>query len=318
MEQWVNGQYNKTYRVTVANNGCSASAQVDVPKNPEGFIWIFPAGCIDKCRVNTPESGSIIGPREVFASWEWQVNTNAIVSGVNTMVEPLLVDQSGTFNLEINNGTCEVVSNPLSLTVNPCMDCPIQNAYLKEVTSVPGRFCSFTVSLDIISNANNYVATISAPNDDLIIIPQQFNLQPGANNPIFTMIPTGTFTGSVYNLQINGMVNGQPCVYSFTITLPPCGGTNSREENEAIVKNSSSLQLVPNPATSEVNIAYTSLPSNATIELVDLTGRLLTSHLVNDTTGSWTIPTTSYPAGIYIVVVRGETGLLHQEKLIIK
>jgi hypothetical protein len=81
---------------------------------------------------------------------------------------------------------------------------------------------------------------------------------------------------------------------------------------------SSSLKLVPNPADHEVTINYETLPVIATIELFDLTGRLLTTHEVMDGTGNWTVATITYPAGIYLVVVRDALGLLHQEKLIIK
>src|SRR5690554_8184281 len=37
------------YRVTVSLGGCSISKQVDIPKNPEDYLWIYPSGCYTTC-----------------------------------------------------------------------------------------------------------------------------------------------------------------------------------------------------------------------------------------------------------------------------
>lgn len=57
---------------------------------------------------------------------------------------------------------------------------------------------------------------------------------------------------------------------------------------------------------------------NSTIELYDLTGRLLEAHTTTESTGSMVLTTANYPAGIYIVVVRSNGTLMSQQKLVIE
>jgi hypothetical protein len=60
------------------------------------------------------------------------------------------------------------------------------------------------------------------------------------------------------------------------------------------------------------------LNTTASIALFDVTGRQLAEHQTTTTSGEWNLTTESFPAGIYIVVVRQNNGLVVQHKLIIE
>jgi len=76
--------------------------------------------------------------------------------------------------------------------------------------------------------------------------------------------------------------------------------------------------IAPNPAKENVSILYDGLESNPTIEIFDLTGRLIASFNTNDHERVSTINTSQYPAGIYIVVLKVKDTIVSQQKLILE
>jgi hypothetical protein len=71
-------------------------------------------------------------------------------------------------------------------------------------------------------------------------------------------------------------------------------------------------------APSKLAVHYNGLPNASLLELYDITGRQLAAYPINGTDGDLVVPTSTYPSGIYIVVVRTEKGLLSQQKLVIE
>ncbi len=105
------------------------------------------------------------------------------------------------------------------------------------------------------------------------------------------------------------------------IEIPPCetGGQESKETTAVgATIEKAGIVLSPNPAKEQVTITYKALPAEATIAVYDLTGRNLAVYSSVATEGSLIVPTSTYPAGIYLVVVRGASGLIAQQKLIIE
>lgn len=127
------------------------------------------------------------------------------------------------------------------------------------------------------------------------------------------------FTISLFAKLFTGILpNGQKCVYDFTINVPSCRVTTTTKTNLSDKITESSIVISPNPAKSEVNIKYTGLENETTITIYDLLGREMARYNVTDIIGNWQLQTGSYPTGVYIVVVKKNDVLLHQDKLIIK
>jgi alpha-tubulin suppressor-like RCC1 family protein len=79
-----------------------------------------------------------------------------------------------------------------------------------------------------------------------------------------------------------------------------------------------SFSLYPNPAASKITVAYPSNIKEATLELYDLTGRCITKKALNPSDSEATLAVDTYPAGMYMLVVKQADTILWQNKLIIK
>ncbi|WP_157505148.1 T9SS type A sorting domain-containing protein [Flavobacterium tegetincola] len=133
--------------------------------------------------------------------------------------------------------------------------------------------------------------------------------------------------GGSTTLRIHGQISGKEgmidCEYLFPIDLPYCeymeyrssGDTNKMSSEMPTFK---SCTLYPNPASGTVQVQYDLGVSNATVELYDLMGRLLSQKALADAQGTATLNISNYSAGVYIVAIRNENQILYQQKLIIK
>lgn len=307
------------YQVRVTSGGCSSKSQVDVPKNLEDFIWIFPTGCIDACNWKEGEP-TLIGPRLPLDFWEWIYNGNTEFYGHHSFPQPLhLTAGSGTYNLALTQGECTLTSGALEYTERNCDKCAINSIRVVDVKDEDQRYCSFKVTLQITS-MSGFPATITVPNNNAVINPAGFNVAAGTNNYVFTVFPMSGFTGGSIAFQINGVYeNGKPCITEFKIDIPSCvGEINTKIDATATVVMPVKVTLAPNPAKEQVTVHYNGLPSAASVELYDITGRSIANYAINTTDGDLVVPTNNYPSGIYIVVVRTDKGLLSQQKLVIE
>jgi hypothetical protein len=76
-----------------------------------------------------------------------------------------------------------------------------------------------------------------------------------------------------------------------------------------------SMSVYPNPASSSVNIQYEAIPTTASIEIYDLTGRRMVSHQPKESKGVWTVDIQNMATGIYVVVLKDNDKVLQQQKL---
>ena len=87
--------------------------------------------------------------------------------------------------------------------------------------------------------------------------------------------------------------------------------------NPSFEKNSV-FSMYPNPAKDEVTIQYDLGFDDATIELYDISGRSISQNSITSSTGDLQLNTSTYQAGVYIVVVKQNNTILLQQKLIIE
>ncbi|CAM3624266.1 T9SS type A sorting domain-containing protein [Flavobacterium gelidilacus] len=85
-----------------------------------------------------------------------------------------------------------------------------------------------------------------------------------------------------------------------------------------LVVETQEIKIYPNPAKENVTISYTLNTSTATLEIYDLAGRSISQKVLSSSTGEEQIQTSTYQAGIYIVVVKENDTILVQQKLIIE
>jgi hypothetical protein len=324
---WSNGMHGSQitvtnggpYQIRVTSGGCSSKSQVDVPKNLADYIWIFPTGCITQCG-RKEEASTLIGPRPPFTFWEWLFNGNTELYGANTFPQPVHLNNSGTYNLALTQGDCSLVSQPLDYVRKSCEKCTVTTIDVKDIKDEEQAYCSYKVTLSI-NSPNSFPATITVANSNAVIVPSAFTVLSGINNYIFTVFPLGGFAGGPINFQLNGVLpEGQPCINEFSITLPSCVSNNNEAKNTEAkpALPIASVVLAPNPAEDQVTVYYKALTEAAVVELYDLTGRALATYSVKSGDGDLNVATDRYPSGIYIVVVRSASGLISQQKLVLK
>jgi PKD repeat protein len=327
---WSNGGTGSTitvnqggaYSVTYTNaGGCSTSAQVYVPKSPKAYMWVFPEGCYSKCK---DETVSLLGPTFPFNSWNWLLNQHVINSGFNTVPSNLTVQNSGTYNLQLNSGLCDFVSPPMYMTANStCPDCDLI-VKVRNIRVRTATVCTYTVLLEITHNAGPaFSASLISDNANLIINPGSVTIQPGTNSYTFTIIPINGFTGGNVSLSILGDIliddRVKKCVSKLELNLPLCNvgqakfGTNN--DDEPLTANLSMLTLYPNPASDRVNIRFEVSQGESQVEIYDLTGRLISSFTNTDNQGVYELDLAPMATGVYVVVLRQRGTVLMQRKL---
>ena len=87
---------------------------------------------------------------------------------------------------------------------------------------------------------------------------------------------------------------------------------------EELITNPTSFSLYPNPAVTAVTLSYSLELEGATLEIYDLTGRNITKKALSSADKEVTLSIDSYPAGMYMLVVKQADAILWQNKLIIK
>ena len=327
---WSNGAIGSTitvnqggaYSVTYTNaGGCSTSAQVYVPKSPKAYMWVFPEGCYSKCK---DETVSLLGPTFPFNSWSWLLNQQVLNSGFNTVPSSLIVQNSGTYNLQLNSGLCDFVSPSMYMTANSsCPDCELI-VKIKKITLKPGPICSYSVALEITHNAGPaFQAALISNNANLIINPGGITIQPGTHTYTFNIIPINGFTGGSINLSVVGTIIKEEkqikCATKLFLELPACGGGQARSSDSNELETTSSTRgtiiLYPNPATDKVNIRFETPQGESQVEIYDLTGRLISSFTNTDKQGVYELDLAPMATGVYVVILRQRGVVLMQRKL---
>ena len=168
-----------------------------------------------------------------------------------------------------------------------------------------------------------YQVTLSEDTNQVLLLPSSFTLQPGQNVIQVTVIPQSPFTGGVLTWTLQGTVPSEGgyelCITEFEADIPWCNSSSKMNyESEDRLVSTNSFSMYPNPAATQVTLAYTMELEGATLEIYDLTGRRIAKKALSLTNKEVTLAIDSYPAGIYMLVVKQAGAILWQNKLIIK
>jgi hypothetical protein len=126
---WNNGMEGTTilvpnggpYRVQLTDvNGCQAEGSIYAPKDPREYLWIFPTGCF--CYMQ-PVSPYIPGPIIPFDGYAWVRNGSPHVTG-SGYVPDYTVTAGNVYNLQLNNGYCNVSSEEMYFMSEICATLP--------------------------------------------------------------------------------------------------------------------------------------------------------------------------------------------------
>ena len=316
------GAFQVTY---TSEAGCKDTFDIEVPKNPENYLWIFPDGCYTFCsEFNT---GTLIGPSiKYFDKWDWLKNDSSVFSGgIPDQVQPYdLTNISATYNLQLETSlapnTCKVTSKDMIVEIVDC-ECEIAAEVLSVIAqTVPFNY--YQVSL-YISNP------FTLPQQVMVLAPNELGVMttssvsvpfPGATFT-FMLLPEIGFNGDSYLIKLKATgSDGQLCETDLETYFPSFDSGGEARNGESIL-HQTTLRLVPNPANNQTYVHYdfgnNSLPANTSIEVYDIYGRQLEQLLPAQNAASWAISTSVYQSGIYIIVMKQDGKIVQQKNLVI-
>jgi DNA-binding beta-propeller fold protein YncE len=146
----------------------------------------------------------------------------------------------------------------------------------------------------------------------------------GVSLHAITVVPLGNFAGGSIEVLLTGTdAEGNTCLYEFDLVLPPCVVEQiTTRPAQAIASDQIDeepvLVLSPNPTQDTVTIQYNGFEKDMAYFVYDLTGRLMTQGELSIKQNNQALQTSSYPSGIYIVVIKEGNLLVSQHKLIKK
>jgi hypothetical protein len=327
------------YRVFVTDNaGCSAHADLYVPKDPKAYLWTFPSGCYAFCRDELPKT--LVGPTEPFNYWAWLLNGNPDQSGSGN-VQPYTVTQPGSYNLTLANAYCQATSAPADIDFARCADCK-EVAFRVEgwrVLPCDPKFkdgcCYYMLNL-LLNNVTGTDIAVNITTNSGSVTPGGVLVPAGSSGSYNVgFYPAPGFIGGPVTITVTYTTyddEGNPIRHrcSQEIKVEGCKGpayrmASASQSNksgtagrnaEILPAGNGSLVLIPNPASTTARIDYQLTSGvNGMIEVYDLTGRKLADHSVNAASGSWTLDLKSWSSGTYVVILREEGKASMQTKL---
>lgn len=310
------------YRVILTDPfGCTAEAQTDIPKNPKGYLWIFPSGCYQLC----PDPDfTLRGPIVPFAAWEWRKNY-IVDAGGTGFVAPYTFSTAGTYSLYLDNGLCDATSEEMNFDVQCDNDTCGQNLDLSIIGISYTTGCRATISFSatywgtggpvpysISSSMGGSVTMIGSPSTLSYGVPTTLNAEWTAPSP--TGYPSGTLVEFVVTITLPG---GATCTKKISVPLNcPYGPVLFRQADSNTVTlgklaSPAKLSVAPNPAQQKTMVTYaygTDAPSEARyLAVYDMVGRRLLKSPIDKSEGEVEIHFGEWSSGLYqVVLLSGE------------
>ncbi len=318
---WSNGMYGQgitvfeggPYRVYFTDvNGCGSSAEVDLPKDPEVYMWVFPTGCYEFCQKELPKY--VNGPIPSFNKWEWWQD-GGILSGGSGVVPPLVITKPGTYNMGLDNGYCYRKSGDMDVSVVEC-PCPFEFGVKGVTYKQTNQGCIVLVDFTAYNTTGSPVSFTISSNQGFLMVSSGI-LNPGPNNFTMQFSANPGFTGGPVTFTIIGTdpKSGKRFMCETRYELKPCSGgyakTTGRTEQDGVSSvtsgDNNNLQVAPNPARTTVNLSYYmaggETQDQRSIEVYDYAGRKVAHFDLNNASGSVMLDTQQYPSGMYLVVL---------------
>lgn len=340
---WSNGMYGSNINVnnggyykvwfTAGSTGCTSSAEIQIDKDPKGYLWIVPTGCYEYCWKEYAITYTGTTPIIPFAYWQWNMNTIPYINDNNSIPEPLTFALPGSYSLLLENEFgCTAESGNVNMRLGK--ECPpIEthcdiDPYLYIVSYEPTAegWCIVHLELNVSNNNGISVPYTLTPDVGNPPIPAGGILQSGGNIIPITYTSQDFSGGVTFILKIwLPEEGGEECIFEIPIEFD-CGQakssiTNSGKPFVPAKPALYSIQVYPNPAQGEARIAY-SYPQQTgkvgSIELYNSIGiRVAAYTLPSAAKGTMPLSLGNLPSGVYLVVLKENGVIKANSKLVI-
>lgn len=320
---WSNGQRGDSIMVTaggaysvayLAGNDCPVLQHLFVPKDPEIYLWLFPTGCIDLCKIQMESQIHLPAPNAPFYPYTWSLDDMVSLQG-DEFSPPYLLPSEGSLALSLQNElTCEVISEPLYIQEIDCQPCdPRRVLRWGGVHTKPYLYHSISGYL-----TNNFgtdiTVSISSPEGYGVFVPSQIYITAGS---VYTFDPLEFIPGSAFSggsLTIQFIIkdkDGKLICITQSIIETSSGRPLLAEEGRLVV--------VPNPVLESSTFVYDiGSTTDASLRVYDLLGIQRFEFAIHQSSGVVEFDMSALPTGNYIVVIFSEDQVLQQQLFVKK
>lgn len=321
---WSNGETGTTATMThdgplqvrAEANGCSTTAQMDLPVDLESLAWIFPNGCFETCDIRNP-LGSILPPLGTFTSWSWLENGNAVASGTGAIATYDVLTGNTTYQLHVQRDNCSITYGTAAVTEVVCDECKLSyNVVGMECVTLNG-VNAYQVTLSLTNSYSTPVTTtLTAPNGEGYFVNGTFTLPVGNSTQTLYFYPLSGFQGGTVSLYLNGTWDEGVCFTETSLPFIECKQGRSEIINPTLANY---LNVFPNPAYETTTISYAiESEGKLSIEVLDMMGRSLVAYPLQEKQGKLELSCRLFAAGYYYVIVKEDGVFKEKTKLIIQ
>lgn len=318
---WSNGDTGTTAYVThdgplqvrAEANGCSVTAQLDLPTDLEALAWIFPEGCFSICEKE--EDGYIIGPLGEFENWKWLENGDGVLSGSGNVNPLTVISDPNEYQLYLDNGYCNTTYGTASFTSVECTTCDIRFEIAEPKCIKINGVYAYEVNMHFVNNIGVPVTiTINAPNGEGYFVGNTHNLPNGNSSVTSYFYPMNGFVSGVVSFVVDGTSEKGDCNTKFNLGFPNCAFAPRMNESSKDV-----VIIAPNPTNDFTTVLYELQDKGeVTIEISDPTGRIIWTKTFNENNGKVVLDCSSYAAGYYPVLIKQNGKVVTHTKLIVQ
>lgn len=308
------GAYSVTY---IAPSGCTKTAQIQTPHNPERYLWVVPSGCYQICP-NTDPAPYLLGPLGVQQAYRWLINGNPVQTGTDTNVPNLPITAAGGYQLSIENGQCENISATANITFDP-NECGIPSCEFKfEIDAMeynPDENHYLIYGMFVNTSGSTVTVNLSSFNNYGTFDPATITVGPGQ---AYTFGPILFYPNSAYPIYGGYdmiLISTKDCTDVFKIEWPPLG------ENYMMMQTTNELTLEPNPAVETTTVHYklgSDYKQAQQLVVYDVLGNIKFVQKLNTNEGNVLVPVVNWTTGIYVVSLEADNQRVMQQKLIKK
>ena len=308
--------------------GCTSSAEVIAPRDPEGYLWIAPAGCYSLC---LPPGGiNLPGTVQSFTYWQWLLDGSVLSFGTGS-ASPLNIQSVGNYQLSLQMGTCVVTSRNIQISEKDRCNDPDEgcDALEVEITLVTGTRCDLTFLVEINNNSQTDYSYTIFTNRYGSLWPAGSTAWQGSSHEYFTWTaPLGVASGH-QEVEITVRVwlpGGRYCDFTRNFeyncgAVPDLARTSGTEPGNPVTEKRDyniSLGVVPNPATTQATVQYTANGNRVSrLDVYNMLGVKVYSAVLSVGSGSAVLQTGKWPAGVYNIILTSGGAAVKNARLVV-
>ncbi len=353
--QWSSGQtgdYIKvyqggSYRVQYTSpEGCQSESQsLAVPHDPAYYFWTFPKGCYNLCEWPDKYVHGIAGfPTGQTWKWFWFEGGNTQSTGSapsyssQGLNPPLRVHSKfNDFQMALDNGYCYKQTEPFYVKWEQCKSCDLKITILNiACVEDPKGVYKFLIDIDFYNPNPFHMDYTLTPRNPAgasmgLLGGGICRLQPGSNTLSFVFDSPVPVPGNVVFDFLGHYENLFYCSQVFETFINKCSDykpwkksalqslESDSPQQEMLSDAGKTISIFPNPARTEVNIAYDLPPfkGEASMEIYDLQGKQKGRWTLSQAQGEFRISVKDWTSGVYMLKLLTQGQVLETRKLVI-